>query len=460
MFATAFTSNNTSPSQSHVVAAGRGVQLIIALTEPVVFLEGHTGKGVRHTNKPAVLRGYLRLNIIKPVKIKRLCIYFRGCIHMGLPEGVPFLHARWTPSVSSCLLVIFHLSVKHLGRRSLISSGITYFDRGDTARSYNAFGADFYHLSDEPSIAIATGQDVEPAAQPFKGDRYPTSETAVHPLANSSAIKPRDRKSYPATSPRQGQDQLRLFPPGDYIYGFEFLVHNSLPESIRTDLSSIHYNIETVLERSGFFRSTMTGTLDVPLVRLPGDSSLEHIEPITFSRTWRNQLCYDLFVSCRSRPLGSQIPMRLKLVALANLACHSISVYMSEHIQYQMKGREAPPLRLPDKKVLLFQKQAGLTSYSTYAGGSIRVISGQGINSTRDMQTPNLLGDLSEETEIELKVQLPRCPQMAQKEKKDRLYFSVNGESLAVNHRIQVSGDPSSAPSEPHHLAFHEEVTT
>lgn len=234
----------------------------------------------------------------------------------------------------------------------------------------------------------------------------------------------------------QRKGSYRLFPAGDYTYPFEFLVHDFLPESINTGLLSTGYYLEATIESPRLFRSKMRSQLDVPLVRLPSENSLELTEPILYTKDWREQLHYDACILGRSFCLGSRIPIRLKLTPLANLDCPWITVHVIQHVQYSRTVRE--PRRLPSKSVLLFQKQAGISSYSVYPGSRVRITSGNGTGRHTDMQKPKLLGQILETTEIELEVQLPRCPEIEVKQQWQRLQPSAKGGRLEVNHWIQV----------------------
>ena len=239
------------------------------------------------------------------------------------------------------------------------------------------------------------------------------------------------------------QPNHKSFPAGDYLYSFEFLVDGSLPETITTDLSSIHYNLEASIEPSGPLGSPLTGKLDIPVVRLPTENSLELSEPITISRTWRDQLGYRVDISGKSFPLGSRIPISLKLTPMANLVCDWIKVYVTEHVQHWTSGKGSRRLELPTKKLLLFEKKGGLEGESTYPGSEMHIISDGGIGGTgkasiMNNSNANLLGDISNDTKIELKVQLPSCPEMKRRGKCQWLHFDTDGASLKVNHWIQV----------------------
>jgi hypothetical protein len=314
--------------------------------------------------------------------------------------------------------------VELVGNRDLITSGITYFDRGQTTQSGNVYGADICHILDRSGTDTERGQHSRNTAETSWRDR------SIPPKYNIGGLQQPGLLGAVTKS--------ALFPAGDYLYSFEFLLHNSLPETINTELISTRYYLEAQIEPSGPFSSKIVCQVDVPVIRLPGENSLELIEPIVFSRKWREQLAYDVCIFGKCFPLGSKIPMRVKLTPLANLQCHWIRVYVSQHVQHHTKGPTRRFLQLPAKKVLLFEKQPGLASYSSYPGSTMRIMTDEGTIRPPGIQSMNLLGEKLETSEINLEVQLPRCPEMRIKGKSQWLHFSTKGGSPEVNHWIQV----------------------
>ncbi|GIJ91002.1 hypothetical protein Asppvi_009967 [Aspergillus pseudoviridinutans] len=306
----------------------------------------------------------------------------------------------------------------------LITSGITYFDRGQTAKTGNVYGAHLCHILDQFCADTERDQCAKKTAQTLWRGRSLPPEYNIGSLQHPRILGTASKST--------------IFPVGDYLYSFEFLLHNSLPESINTDLISTRYYLEAIIEPPGPFSSKVVSQLDIPVIRLPAENSLELIEPIIFSRKWREQLAYDVCIFGKCFPLGSQIPIRVKLTPLANVRCHWIRVYVSQHVQHRTKGKTSRFLQLPTKKVLLFEKQAGLASHSSYPGSTLRIMTDEGRPRTPGIQTTNLLGEESETSDIKLEVQLPRCPEMKIKEKTQRLNFSIKGGSPEVNHWIQI----------------------
>lgn len=249
------------------------------------------------------------------------------------------------------------------------------------------------------------------------------------------------------------QRGYRTFTPGDYLYNFELPLDSRLPETISVDLGSVKYELEATVERAGAFRANLVGSKEVTLIRAPAEGSLEQVEPIAISRTWEDQLHYDIVISGKSFPLGAQVPIAFKLTPLAKVHCHRIKVFVTENIQYYTSNKRVHRLE-PTRKIQLFEKRADAPSTSAYSGSSMRITAGGGVaydarqaaargdeNVPRD--TTNLLGNLEGEhnvgpTEMEFNVQLPSCHTMRERDKLSRLHFDTTYQGIQVHHWIKV----------------------
>jgi hypothetical protein len=259
--------------------------------------------------------------------------------------------------------------------------------------------------------------------------------------------------------PSVAQKGYRLFNAGDYVYNFELPLDSHLPETIDVELGSVKYELEATIERAGAFRANLVGNKDVTLIRAPSEGSLEQVEPIAISRSWEDQLHYDIVISGKSFPLGAQVPIAFKLTPLAKVQCHRIKVLVSENIEYFCSNKRVHRIE-PTRKVQLFEKRADGPATSTFPGSTMRVISGGGVpfnqraaaarGETFSAQDPgNLLGDLSSPelgigpTEMEFNVQLPSCSNLREKEKLAKLHFDTTYQNIQVHHWIKVSCAPN-----------------
>lgn len=248
------------------------------------------------------------------------------------------------------------------------------------------------------------------------------------------------------------QQGYRMFQPGDYVYNFEMPIDSCLPETIQVDYGSVKYELDGCIERPGAFRPNLSGKKEVELIRVPSESNLEQTEPIAISRTWEDQLHYDIVISGKAFPLGTSIPIAFKLTPLAKVRCHRIKIFITENVEYTCKNKKIHRLD-PTKKVQLFEKRADAQAVSTFAGSSVRTISGGGISEADQGTNPedvvngcdNLLGDLNGSpnvgpTEMEFNVQLPGCSARD----RDRVHFDTNYGNIQVHHWIKVcSRSPS-----------------
>lgn len=254
--------------------------------------------------------------------------------------------------------------------------------------------------------------------------------------------------------PSVAQKGYRTFNPGDYVYNFELPLDSHLPETINVELGSVKYELEATVERAGAFRANLVGTKEVTLIRAPSEGSLEQVEPIAISRSWEDQLHYDIVISGKSFPLGAQVPIAFKLTPLAKVQCHRIKVLVTENIEYFCSNKRVHRME-PVRKVLLFEKRADTPATSTFPGSTMRIVSGGGVPydhrvaAARGENVPvqdstNLLGDLSGDvnigpTEMEFNVQLPSCHHLKEKEKQSRLTFDTTYQNIQVHHWIKVS---------------------
>ncbi|KAI9369263.1 hypothetical protein BJX61DRAFT_536565 [Aspergillus egyptiacus] len=425
-----------------IVATGSGLTVGIALTEPVLFLQSYD-QNDPSTKKSAILRGQLHLKVTKSVKIKKISICFRGHSQTDWPDGIP-------PKK-----IHFH------DKKDLVTQGVVYFNHGDTALMQNDYGAHFYQhakpltlLTGKENLTTTVTREIfTKSGSGTSLNGGPTPKELKRLSLQSSNSRSFGKGESPPPGPPPPQRNYRLFPVGDYLYSFEFPIDGSLPETIKTELGFVRYDLEAIVERAGAFRPNLLGNVEVPVVRTPAEGSLEQVEPIAISRNWEDQLHYDIVISGKSFPLGSQIPIAFKLTPLAKVECHRIKVYVTENIQHWTADKSVHRFQ-PAKKVLLFEKRADQVSTSTYPGSSMRVMAGGGIDWDQrgaaargeeivDRSRTNLLGNLNSDsgvgpTELEFNVQLPSCHEMKNRDESQRLHFDTTYESIQINHWIKI----------------------
>lgn len=373
----------------------------------------------------------------------------------------PSMVSNTPPLLTLRLLGIPPKKIHFHDKKDLVTHGVVYFSHGDAALMQNDYGAHAYKHAKPLSVLTGSNKDstTTTTREVFSNsgsntslNNGPTPKEAKRLSLQSNNSRSFGKGDNPPEPP-QPQRNYRLFPVGDYLYSFEFPIDGSLPESLKTELGYVRYDLEAIVERSGAFRPNLLGTLEVPVIRTPAEGSLEQVEPIAISRNWEDQLHYDIVISGKSFPLGSQIPIAFKLTPLAKVECHRIKVFVTENSQHWTADKSTHRFQ-PAKKVLLFEKRADQASTSTYPGSSMRVMAGGGIEWDQRAAAArgeeivqrgrtNLLGNLGSEsgvgpTEMEFNVQLPSCHEMKNRDESQRLHFDTTYENIQINHWIKV----------------------
>lgn len=288
--------------------------------------------------------------------------------------------------------------------------------------------------------------------------------------SNSLALKniTKGGKS-PVVSSTPQQNGYRIFHPGTYEYPFEILLDHACPETIKLPNSSVRWILQAVVQRSGAFKSDIHTTKEVLVVRAPDPDSLEYVQQIPVRKLWDDHLHCDAFISGKSFPIGSKIPIVFKLTPLTKIRYHGIKVYLSEHSNYLIDSEKGVTASR-ERELLLFEQIAGKPLAREYAASEFRMLSvgemprevreetqdkfqGQRKEEARRLGRPvahpsrpadDLLGDLvlgfehlTCQTEIEMEVQLPTCAQMS-KNKTKSIHPDTSWRFIQVNHWIKV----------------------
>ncbi|KAI5807131.1 hypothetical protein EDC01DRAFT_700178 [Geopyxis carbonaria] len=428
--------------------SGGAISMTIQLAEPTLFLQGFE-QGVQSDRPPAMLRGSFVLKVTKPAKIKTVTLTFRGRARTEWPEGIPpkkseyheekelmqhtwpFFNAQF-PTAE-----IGHCADDFTPRRRPTLTA-------DNENHSRSIGSAISHLA-----RSASPIGITPAAPSTVSEHRLSLGTL--PLSQSRSFGRGETLGGQSVAQRG----YRVFQPGDYAYNFELPLEGFMPETIDADLGSVKYELEGLIERPGAFRPNLTGKKEVVLIRVPSDGNTEASEPIAISRTWEDQLHYDIVISGKSFPLGSTIPIAFKLTPLAKVRCHRIKIFITENTEYSCKNKKVHR-HDPTKKIQLFEKRADMPAVSTFPGSSLRILAGGGysqeelaVGAGAEDATDragggggggdNLLGDLHGNptvgpTEMEVNVKLPGCTA----KEKDRLHFDTTYQNIQVHHWIKI----------------------
>ncbi|RMD44960.1 hypothetical protein DV735_g169, partial [Chaetothyriales sp. CBS 134920] len=430
--------NGTNFADEKPVSSANGVAVIISLAEPVLFLQGYDPNDPS-THSTTMLRGSLLLRVTKQAKLKSISLTFRGKSETEWPEGIPPRRVDFRDST-----IIMHHTWP--------------FFNAQLPQAEISYGASIVQLQKGPSVET---RDLGVTSSSFDIFQRSSSPGSLHGPTGTRRLSLQSNYSRSlgkgdtmAAGPTVAQRGFKIFHPGDYIYNFELPLDSRLPESINVELGSVKYELEALVERSGAFRANLVGSKELTLIRAPSEGSLECVEPIAISRSWEDQLHYDIVISGKAFPMGSTVPIAFKLTPLAKVQCHRIKVLVTENIQYFTNNKKVHRLE-PVRKIQLFEKRADGHSVSSYPGSSMRILAGGGVpydyrqaaaDGDEDVphDTTNLLGNLDAEsvsigpTEMEFNVRLPTCYQMKNKLRNDRLHVDTTYSNIQVHHWIKI----------------------
>ena len=395
----------------------QATSLSISLAEPVLFLIGGFDSHEPQAERPTMLRGTLMVKLSKPSKIKAISLQFVGKSRTEWPEGIPPKKTEFWEE------------------KELMNHNWTFFNAQFPIHEHSHGAAEFRsydssvpstHGNDIQSPVSSAAQDsgaIRPSVSFDRGSLSAASGTPGSSLLPFSSAKSFS-KNDGATTQLKG---YRLFAAGEYLYHFELPIPSFLPESVVCDMGKVFYELRATIDRAGAFKSNLSGTMDVELIRTPGESNMESSEPIAISRNWEDQLHYDIVISGKSFPLGSKIPIAYKLTPLAKVRVHRIKVFLTETVEYWCKNKKVHRLE-PTRKILLLEKNAGVS------GGAHE----------------SLLGNIdgasnAGATEFEMEVKLPGCTATG----KEKLHFDTTFQNIKVHHWIKVVMRLSKADPQP-----------
>lgn len=432
------------------VASGSGVSCSILLAEQNVFLYGfdhdHHSRA-EHRAGTALLRGRLRLNVTKNVKIKAVQLKLLGRARTEWPEGIPPLKQDLFEEESLRTQVLTFFNAMNEGWENEYGNQCTYSLKSSSNNSSNV------NLTIPASQSHRTGL---------------TSKEMKRLSLQHVQTRSFGKNDFNATPPTQAKG-YKVFYPGTYDYSFELPIDYHQLETTKLQYGSVKWELHATVDRAGAFKPNLHGVKEVSIVRLPDQMSQEMSEPISISRQWENQLHYDIVISGKSFPIGSKIPIAFKLTPLDKVHIHKLKVFLTESTEYWTNDKRVTR-KDPGRKILLLEKVAGKPLDSNWRNSSVRTLRGGELSPQQRAEaretarqrriadasrrrvapaplpepTDNLLGELElglenmwGSTELEANVQIPTCEMMA-KNKDLRLHPDCSWKNVNVFHWIKV----------------------
>ncbi|PTD08591.1 hypothetical protein FCULG_00011215 [Fusarium culmorum] len=150
----------------------------------------------------------------------------------------------------------------------------------------------------------------------------------------------------------------KIFYPGVYEYDFVFPITHQQLETTQVPHAAVKWMLLATTARPGLFHNNIRAKKEVTFVRSPDPLSLEMVQSIPFHRHSHDWLQYDIVVSGKSFPIGSQISIAMKLGPLENTTLHGFEFLINESIEYWFRENKINRKGLT-RSVLLLKSTAG-----------------------------------------------------------------------------------------------------
>ncbi|KAF5703901.1 arrestin-related trafficking adapter [Fusarium mundagurra] len=373
------------------VISGSDVTCFILLAEHNIFLSGFDRNGNGHRegqSGAALLRGELQLHVSKNVKIKAVRLKLLGRARTEWPEG---------------------MKLGYYEEEVLQTQVLTFFDAINIEWKYDYGNQCAYRLKNTHpnNTNLATQPNQPKSLTSHYHSNTSVKETSRFPL-QSVQWRNVNKNNLIATSKVKG---YRVFYPGTYNYSFELPIDHHQLETTKVQYGSVKWEL--------------------------------HV-----SRQYLDQLHYDIIISEKSFPIGSKVPIALKLMPLAKIQAHELKVFVMESIEYWSNDKRCTR-KASGRKILLLNKTARKTLDPSWAPSNLRIVRGselilekrrEGRETAAKQRTTeasrrhsavqpllepsnNFLCDLNLgleslccPTEIEVDLQIPTCDMMAKKD--------------------------------------------
>lgn len=326
---------------------------------------------------PSILRGSLVMKLSKPTKIKNVSLRFYGKCKTGwleadndhrpegsnLPSGPQFQDEvivsshtwEYVPTKKGEGSSIVTMNKESVVATDLYGADVAYVANGSTCTGTKA-------IPGEISFKTPIGGATDGASGPGQDHLKPCTSQLSHnnipfftPTYFSESIESTlDKHSFAAHS------GATVYPQGEYIFHFNLAIDARSSETVVCSNGAIKYYLVAKIERPSRFSFAITGHKEVLLVRSPPNiGEVASNTPLSISRDWENKLHYEIQCPKKYIPLGSSIPLVIKLTPIEKVRVHRLRVIVVENVVYNCIKNNQLKHHEPARKVLLVQRCAG-----------------------------------------------------------------------------------------------------
>ncbi|KAG5804775.1 hypothetical protein H9Q74_009811 [Fusarium xylarioides] len=431
------------------VTLGNRATCSIHLDEPSLFLTGFESlchDCYQEHNGTALLRGTLQLHVSRNTKIKSVQLKLVGRTRL-----------HWKQETQSDFNEEFDLPTQV----STFFSALKNLEKNDFGfqcryQLQSTSGSDS-NLINEGHTLAPLDLDLHSIMGTKKRRRLSLDNIQAQFYNHGNTIRP--------ATEVQG---YKIFYPGSYDYPFAFSIAQDELETIKVPYGSVKWELRASIAH-GMFNSNLCGRKEVTLVRIPDPLSLETMQPILFSRQWEDFLYYDISLGGTSFPIGSMIPIFLRLGPLDKVQVHGFEVLVTESIEYSSNNNKVTK-KPPCRTVLLLKKTAKKAIFPSWATSGLVIVrdgefTPEPRNETCEMAAEQRIVEASGErtsavtvterrdsllinsgldlptfwgtTEIEAAVQIPTCGMMLRRGE-PRLHPKCIWKNVVTKHCLKV----------------------
>jgi hypothetical protein len=223
--------------------------------------------------------------------------------------------------------------------------------------STNLFGADvvqFLPTNKKASAAFETSTKLE-----FR-KKNPDHDTSL-PLFTPSYFQP-DKPGFgvePNLTSVVSQGNSIVYPAGQYVFNFNLAIDARTADTTVCSSGEIKYFVVAKVLRSSRFAMNISCQREVELIRSPPNlADMSAQGPLSISRNWDNLLRYEISSPHSYIPLGSPLPLSIKLTPLEKVCVHRVKVHIIEEVTYISSWVDQLKHKEPVRKVMCFYKSA------------------------------------------------------------------------------------------------------
>ncbi|BEI91031.1 uncharacterized protein CcaverHIS019_0311010 [Cutaneotrichosporon cavernicola] len=142
------------------------------------------------------------------------------------------------------------------------------------------------------------------------------------------------------------------FRKGVYNYPISFTIPPDAPPTLHAEFGSVKYRLKATVVRVGALTSNLVEDLEVTMIAGPQEDDMEETENVIVERQWEDQMRYQIALSGKAFPIGSTIPISIRLMPLAKCKIYRITIALEEKTDYFAANKKVARHETPRRFIL------------------------------------------------------------------------------------------------------------